>query len=536
MADIDAAIFTQKTAVELTPDDHPRNPRHLSNLGNLLLTRFERYGEVSDIDGAIRFQKDSVRLMPDGHPDKRNCLDNLGNTLLTRFERFSEMADIDAAVSSQRDAVRLTPDDHPSKPGHLNNLGNSLTTRFEHFGEVEDINLAISSQQKAIHLTPDDNPDKASYLNNLGNSLMNRFERFHNAADIDATISSRQDAVRLEPIDSPFRAGYLLNLGVSLFIRAKGDADSADFHQSILLLREAADQKNAPPLHRFDAASQWAEQSRGCNPSDAMLAYKQAIDLLPRVAWHGASVGARHHALSKAGNVVCDAAAHAIQLGDPRLAVELLEQGRSVVWGQMLQLRTPLDDLRISNKEFAERLEYIGNILAQGGSDRDTANDDIEELGRRNRQLADEWDELVSKVRSLAGFEDFLLPKKIKDFSEVASEGPIVMVNISQYRCDALVCFLAWRYAVSRFLIFLIGWHFCCREHFIASLRRAFGNCAYQKRLSAIFRGRKSKRHSKEPLTMSYMIIHLLRGYHKAQTKSSSLEKLTQVPRHLSVP
>lgn len=57
----------------------------------------------------------------------------------------------------------------------------------------------------------------------------------------------------------------------------------------------------------------------------------------------------------------------------------------------------------------------------------------------RRLALAREWDLLLEEVRSLPGFEAFLRPPSHQDLIAAASEGPVVTVNVSAWRCDALV-------------------------------------------------------------------------------------------------
>jgi hypothetical protein len=53
--------------------------------------------------------------------------------------------------------------------------------------------------------------------------------------------------------------------------------------------------------------------------------------------------------------------------------------------------------------------------------------------------LAREWDELVEQVRALPGFADFLRPPALETLLPAAADGPVVIVNVSRWRCDALV-------------------------------------------------------------------------------------------------
>ncbi|MEU5869062.1 CHAT domain-containing protein [Nonomuraea sp. NPDC047529] len=57
----------------------------------------------------------------------------------------------------------------------------------------------------------------------------------------------------------------------------------------------------------------------------------------------------------------------------------------------------------------------------------------------RRVALAREWDALVRQVRELDGFGDFLRPPQPSSLLPAAAHGPVVMVNLSQWRCDALI-------------------------------------------------------------------------------------------------
>ncbi|MET9087864.1 CHAT domain-containing protein [Streptomyces sp. NPDC004237] len=56
----------------------------------------------------------------------------------------------------------------------------------------------------------------------------------------------------------------------------------------------------------------------------------------------------------------------------------------------------------------------------------------------RRMALAREWDRLIQQVHRLDGFEDFLAPR-LRTLLPAAQAGPVVILNTSRYRCDALV-------------------------------------------------------------------------------------------------
>jgi hypothetical protein len=70
------------------------------------------------------------------------------------------------------------------------------------------------------------------------------------------------------------------------------------------------------------------------------------VQLLPIAAWHGLDRTTRESLLERWAGLAGDAAAAAVLDGRPGLAVELLEQGRSVLWTQALNLRGDLSRLK----------------------------------------------------------------------------------------------------------------------------------------------------------------------------------------------
>lgn len=57
----------------------------------------------------------------------------------------------------------------------------------------------------------------------------------------------------------------------------------------------------------------------------------------------------------------------------------------------------------------------------------------------RRMALARDWDELVEQVRALDGFDDFLKPPGLETLLPAAARGPVVIINVSRWRCDALI-------------------------------------------------------------------------------------------------
>ncbi|KAJ7737238.1 CHAT domain-containing protein [Mycena maculata] len=434
--DVNECITKQEHAVHLTPSSHPARSVLLNNLGSSLLCRFERLGDLSDLNECILMEEDALGLTPDGDPGRPTRLSNLGNSLLRRFERLGDVNDINESISKQEDAVRLTSDDHPDKPSWLNNLGLSLGSRFEQLGDMSDIDNCISKQETAIQLIPAGSPHKPSMLNNLGNSLARRYERLGNLSDLNESISKHKDVVHLTPDGHSVKPSGFLSLGHSLRYRYEQLGDPNDFQETIGHYTTAACSTTGPAHVRFHAAKMWTYCAQKVQHPSLLEACQIALDLLPEVAWLGLSISDRHHQIVTAGSLVREAAAAAVACGQPEMAVEWLEQGRSIIWGQFLNLRTPVDALKQKWPEIASQLISLSAQL-DGATTRNNnipfidsmAQQSLRAIAHQAHKNSHERGVLLQKIRQLPGFHQFLLPKTISQLSLAAQKGPVVILT-----------------------------------------------------------------------------------------------------------
>jgi hypothetical protein len=168
-----------------------------------------------------------------------------------------------------------------------------------------------------------------------------------------------------------------------------------------------------------------------------LSAYECTIGLMPVVAWLGLPIQDRHEHLVTMSEIARDAAASAISLEQYDRALEWLEQGRSIVWNQILQLRTPVDELCEVNPDLADRLLRVSRILDRGVEQKEDLGS-TEQDGQRYRALTMEWESILEEIRSLPKFEDFLKPPRASRLRDAAQNGPVVVINMAKKRCEAL--------------------------------------------------------------------------------------------------
>ncbi|KAF5332990.1 hypothetical protein D9758_017492 [Tetrapyrgos nigripes] len=449
LGDIENAIHFQRQAVELMPDGHDASKANkLNALGSAFLRRFERLGELGDIENAIHFNQQAVDLTPDGHAGKPSVLNSLGNVFLRRFEHVGELGNIENAIHFMQQAVDLTPDGHAGKPSRLNNLGLAFLRRFEHLREMGDIENAIHFNQQAVNLTPDGNAGKATWLSNLGLAFSHRFRCLGELGDIGNAINFNQQAVNLTPDGHADKSAMLINLGIAFQSRFMCLGEPGDIENAVSTFQQSTKDTSSPPSIRYDAACRWATLRSFSyqDSSSALDAYKVALEIIPQLVWLGQTVHQRYKELPKIGRTINAAVATAISTGNLTQAVEWLEEGRGIVWGQILQLRSPLDELHDKDPDLAEQLVITSKDLENAGTS--THSNAIENLNmhatttgeaQRHTELATRYEALIVEVRKLDGFDSFLKPKKLSALTPAAANGPTIMINVDESHCDALV-------------------------------------------------------------------------------------------------
>jgi tetratricopeptide (TPR) repeat protein len=495
--DVDAAIERLNRAISLTSPKNYRLFIRLVWLGACYIRRFEQLGNVVDIDNSISTLKKSVDAAPN-HTDHASCLSHLATALLVRFQRLKNVSDLSASIQHHREAVKLTPADDPCRSSNISRLAEACVIKFIFCGGEENVKEGIDLYQQAVVLTPD-HPERATHLSDLAVAHVNLYESGRNIADLDVAINLHQEALKILTEDNPTRAGVcsglgnamrrrydhcsedndiseaiswhreavrltpaghsrrttrLVNLGQTQLVHSHVTGIGGDFDVAISSLCEAAESSAGSPAERFQAAMAWANSAHDKGLLDiAQRGYSVALELLPLLSWLGLDVQSRQRALmSQSLNLACDAAACAIALDDLPRAIEVLDEGRSIFWNQSTHLRADVDHLRLLDPALADAFEgacheleamclwsidqpiFSSNIVGPL-----RLVQDAESLGQRHRRLADKWDSLLEKIREKEQFQDFLRPLRFRKLCCGTSVGQVVMINISSYRCDALI-------------------------------------------------------------------------------------------------
>ncbi|KAF8842592.1 hypothetical protein BDN67DRAFT_1001504 [Paxillus ammoniavirescens] len=436
--DLDKAIQLNQDALVLTPLGHPLHAISLSSISSALKTRFDHSGNRKDLDEAIQLNRDALMLRPPGHPLRATSLNNIGTTLQTRFHQGGDRKDLEEAIQFHQDALVLTPPGHQYHARSLNNIANGLMKQFELDGDRKDLERAIQHHQDALVLTPPGHPFRATLLNNIATTFMTMFQQGGNRKDLEEAIQHDRDALVLRPLGQTDHVISLNNLVTVLLMRFRHYGDSKDLEEALQLCHMA--KVESPSSHPIQDAEDHQHSS-------VLDAYARTLELLDSHLSATASVSARHQTrMNFPTNLSADAASCALCYGDICRALELLEQGRTMLWTQMARFRTPLDQLGSidsSAEALIQRFQHLSFMLnqqpADGLSTQNSSKFTPEAEARLHRDLVEEWNMVVAQIRTFKGFSRFLLPPLFSDLQEASCDGPVIVLIANKFSCDAVI-------------------------------------------------------------------------------------------------
>jgi hypothetical protein len=267
--------------------------------------------------------------------------------------------------------------------------------------------------------------------------------RYHitgDPADLTRAVEAAEEALGTAPT-GPDRAWQMMQLGLARMDRHAESGEPGDRERAIDLFRESAGLAASPAARRAEAANVWAEAAAdNADWAQSVEAFGLAVRLLGEVAPRGLARTDQEYGLAQLSGLGSRAAAVCLSAGRPDRAVELLEQGRNVLFAQLLESRADLAELAATHPDLAAAVDRLTRELDQpglpaGGS----APAGGEAEARRRRVAYAQLQARLDDVRKLPGFADFLLPPPAATLRAAARETPVVLLNVAAGRSDAII-------------------------------------------------------------------------------------------------
>lgn len=437
-----------REVVAKTKPGDPNRPSRLSNLALRLGDRYARVGALADLNEAIELMRTTLTIEPQlSQSDQPLLLNNLAIRLAERWDRTGNEHDLHEAVRRSQEAAEKSRPNHQDITRWFINLGIHLAARYQLKGSQEDFKKANEAYQKAASTIPDEHPYRAALFNNMGLLFAEKYTHSKKSEDLNKAIDLSRDSVRATEEDATSWAMRSRNLASQLYQRYLHEDKTEDRSESRELLIRALRSSTASIKVRVAAGRDFIFTEDKLDDPQSYDVLKQIVHLLPLLALPSLHNSDKHHLLSAAVGIASDAAAMALSFekGDKGAfaAISCLETGRAIIAGGTFMAhdvsRLEKVDKILADKFLGLRDQLAGpeptvTVYTSHVQDPSVEN---EAIGRKSAGL--ELDDTLEQIRSLDGFERFLLPKSQAEIVSYASHGPIVMINLSKYRCDALI-------------------------------------------------------------------------------------------------
>ncbi|KAG8917539.1 hypothetical protein FRC02_003053 [Tulasnella sp. 418] len=441
---LEEAIQLDREAVTLAPPGHPIHIASLSGLGSHLQTRYEEQLYIENLTEAIERHRAALSHCSTGFPDQPAILSSLGSCLFVLFRQHRNIQDLEEAVKCQRSAAQLCLPGSQYQSSILNNLALSLHRRYQELGaadHLKDLEEAIQINRHLLVLHSKDHAQYSSSLYNLSLNLAALFKHQGTFSILEEAVYCIETAIEVVPPNHASLTACQAQLALLYADHPELQAKIPDAKGWPELFEKALTNQTASLIERFQVALEWLKRQHG---PQGLTAYQRCMELADMYLSVRPSVASRHKLLSQMPKALAtEAAASAIEAGDLRKAVEFLEQGRTMLWSQMSRYRTPLDALKHVNPGLAAEFTYLSRQLEASATAHSALawnnKESIQHEALIHSQTAASWSAVVAKIQLLDGFENFLQPPKFGMLQRGLLSGPIILVNISQQRCDAIV-------------------------------------------------------------------------------------------------
>ena len=488
MAAVSTEVEVWQAILDLCPEGHKKHTQALFNLACSFRVCYKLNGNISDLNRAIGLFQARIDLCPPGQPGHATALGGLAISLWEYFEIHPNQADLDKIIEMQQKRLDLCPLGHYHHTEALGHLAASFRNRYKMQGNMADLNKAIDMQQKRLNLCPVGHLEHTVALDNLAFSLSTRYNVQHNLADLNEAMLLRERCLILCPVGHPGHADALCNLARSFRMLYAVTRTLSDLTRAIKLFEEAlaiypvqhkfyaqtigslakaillcnSSKKNHPSEYPFlpaEEAFKIYELVRGCGPAvtkhlwaatqawmedaekhnhpSVLEAYQTSLNTLNHFTSMQSSLDSRHETMqARVADLANNAFSCAVRHVDLPMAVELLEQGRGILWSQLARFDISLVALESRD---SQRRELGSKFTRLSGDLREHAQGNGGKGMDPYWRVQEEWQSVVDKIRQQEGFSRFLLPPQFDDLQRAAEGGPVIIVNASKYTCDALI-------------------------------------------------------------------------------------------------
>ncbi|KAJ2923264.1 hypothetical protein H1R20_g13831, partial [Candolleomyces eurysporus] len=474
-ANVQKAITQMEAIVTLQSQHHPEKGNKLAQLGGLYSAHFVAHGDTQDLSHTIKRYNEAVALFDPDDPQRAEHLLVLGSHLEKRCQLSGNKDDLVKAIYRCQEAVDvLVKNLGPSIPNDLKKafashaLGAILKRKFENDmdnvgaeADVNDINRAILRLHDAEGLAPRGHQITSIIFSDLCHShvLKSKYysykKRDQQAVSMIETAMDEYNKTLPEPGSNHPAYAMILNAKCQAYskhyklVKVKNVASkyAVDIQEAI----------RVDHMIRFKSARNWArvetEMAAIANlkPSESITvlkAYEYCVILLAEIAGEEIPLYEQYRRLEKIQKIVHQATAAAVSYDKLDKAVEFFEEGRSVIWKHYFKHDTIMHALKGKDPKLAK--DYINHRNQLRSNAADEANSTLKvratlvdgapnSQGPKSNLIVKGLKKIKKAIQEFAEFSTFGLYQKLSLLDKAAEHGPIILINLCEEQCDALI-------------------------------------------------------------------------------------------------
>ncbi|KAI0301423.1 CHAT domain-containing protein [Russula brevipes] len=379
------------------------------------------------------------------------------------MEAGSLVPDLVNLISSTEGIGGCTPADTIAGSLHqrtcLEDVACWYDTKFSRTGNLSDIEMAITYRRTLLTPPHSSHPLTFIPLGFLCDDLLIAFECTRAMGYLEESINLHRELLTMQDAQA-LRFTVIRRLVLSLCVRLHMLGRSEDLDEIMRLCPTAVDDRYVNVADRFKFSCLWASLARHFRHPSVSAAYESATSLMRPSLAFAPIVRMQQARLVGMGETCArmplDYASYQIGAGRPEQAIEALERGRTLLWSELRSFRASVDQPISSHLLLAEKFAAVNGELelltvsATLGANSEVGDDGVGgregsqmdpfyRLVVKQRKLLKERDTLISHIRDLPGFGNFLVPPSFDTLRSAASRGPVIIINHSKWRSDILI-------------------------------------------------------------------------------------------------
>ncbi|MER5597102.1 CHAT domain-containing protein [Streptomyces sp. NPDC002265] len=431
----DSALMHARSAVSVTPrGDRIHRARLQLALADLQGLRFVLTREIDIFFEAVTSAEQAVESLPMDSPWRVQALTSLARSRLDCFRIFDARSDLDEAFSTLAD-IRDGAADLAFRHIALLLENECHLLVYRATGNPDELTWAVERYKEAWQRPRFRN--LPSWQDHLVAGYASALLELHRHR---SSTAERNDDV-LEQLDSLLRESEELHAASEasalvdvLLARATVVATTPEASRALLRTASADAQRAADratqPLQQLQALLVWGSLATRLDANDDVLrSHELATEALAPVLL----LSGREHdeLITSWEQLTRETAASALHADRPEHALDLLEQRGMVLAAWHPDSPAGWERLHDAAPDLVAELQWQWAFLHLPTAIRQYLPP---KAGLRARMLR-----LVEAVRAVSGFADFFMHEPVHQLTTAASEGPLVVLNVSSRRCDAIL-------------------------------------------------------------------------------------------------